>query len=402
VTTSWIRRQPFVAAALITLLLALAAVGLRLATTTPSADADRYRTMAVSLYETGAFREDMVERRFPQPGEVENGHTHYFSPLWPAFQVPFYAALGPAGFEVAVLSACALALAIGWWATRDLWGDAAAFALVACLGVCLWQVTDQRGTEPLALAFFLLMLYGILRSIRPGQAPWILLAGLSAGLAYLTRSSVGWLFLVGGGAGFLWRLRFHRRKALNRHYLGAIALFGLAWALWAARNVSLFWDGTLAGLPHALAADAVFEHKFSRALEEPFLLVGLIPIKAAWGLALLSPFIFLRRRYLARQLRRLHDEEQSGLALAWIVPLVMGSCVAAVFTLADTSPPAPVLNLDNMRYFVFMVPGLLWGAWPAAPQAAATPLPQPVVTTHAAPAMRPNPDASAQSGDPNG
>jgi 4-amino-4-deoxy-L-arabinose transferase-like glycosyltransferase len=362
----WVRRHPLFAAALVALILGLTLVGARLATTTPTADAVRYRTMTTSLLETGGFHEESVERSWPQPGEVEAGHTHYFSPLWPLFMVPFYAALGPSGFAVAYLAATALALAVVLVTTRHLWGDAAALAAVAGAGVSLWPTAVQRGPEPLALAFFVAMIYGVLRSIRPHQQRWILLAGAAAGLAYLTRSSVGALFLLGGAAGLAWRIRFHQRRAINRHYAAAILLFALAWGAWAARNVTLFWDGTLAGLPHALASDAVFNQKLRRALEEPLTLAWLVPAKLLWGLVLLAPFLALRGRALRAQLRELDREETSGLLLTWIVPWVLGALVAAVFTIADTAPGSPLLNLDNLRYFLFAVPGLLWGSWHAS------------------------------------
>lgn len=366
-----LRRSPLLWVSLGVVLLGLYGVADELAATPVAADAQRYRDMTVSFWETGEFQADYLQPVPPQSGEIENGHTHYFSPLWPLFQLPFWLVLGESGFELAYLVAAGLALGLGLLTTRHLYGDAVALSVVSFLALWLTWITDQRSAEPLALAFFILMLWAILRSIEPGQGAWILLAGACAGLAYLTRASVGWLFLLGGAAGFLWRLRFHQRRALNRHYLAAIAIFGAAWILWAARNLHLFWDGDLATLPHAVAADAVFEWKFQRALEEPLRLVYLIPLKLAWGLVLLSPIFLLRHRVVGWQLRHLNEESESGRFLAWAVPLGMGAIIAAVFTIADTNPPSPLWNMDNLRYFVFAVPGLLWGPW--------TP---PHVTTH--------------------
>lgn len=342
---------------------ALTGVTLILDGTSVPADGLRYRSMAESLLASGGFHADRITIFHAQPGEVENGHTHYFSPLWPVFAAPFVAALGDAGFQLAYLVAAALALATAYWTTRDLYGDASAFALTTILGLLLMRVTDQRSSEPLALAFFLLMLYGILRSIRPQQQAWILLAGAAAGAAYLTRASVGWVFLLGGAAGFAWRLRFHRRRALNRHYLGAIALFGACFAAWATRNLVLFWDGTFTGFLHAVSADAVFEWKFMKALQTPGRLLLMVFAKLCWGLVLLSPVILLRRRELWTQVKSLTDETQCGLFLAWAVPLLTGAIVSAIFTLADFDPPSPLLSLDNARYFLVAIPGLLWGPW---------------------------------------
>lgn len=362
------------------------------------ADGLRYRQMTVSLAETGGFRAEYMQSVAPQPNEVENDHTHYFSPLWPAFQLPFYASMGPIGFEVAYLVACALALGAALLVSRDLFGDSVGLATVALLGIFLNKIAVQRSTEPLALALFIPMLWAILRSVRPGQQHWILLAGGLAGLAYLTRSSVGWLFLLGGAAGFAWRYAFHQRRALNRHYLAAIALFGFCYAAWAARNLLLFWDGTVAGLPHGLTSDAVFEWKFSRALAEPARLGYLIPAKIAFGALLLSPILALRWRAILWQLRNLKDETASGIFLTWSVPFVLGAVISAVFTISDVDPPSPLVSLDNLRYFIFAIPGLVWGPWFAplpAPRGVAAGLAQakrgPVGRAFQAPKMPPAP-----------
>jgi hypothetical protein len=357
--SSWTLRALAAAA----VLLSLVAIAWQLEARPLLADGQRYREMTQSLWAHGEFRTEAMTMASPQVGESERGFTHYFSPLWPVVMLPFYLVMGPLGFDVAYVAACAAALLAAWTVTRRMHGDGAALGLVAVEGVWLHHMAVQRATEPLALFFFVIMLWAILRSTVAGQGRWILLAGAMAALAYLTRASVGWLFLLGGAAGFAWRIFHHRKGALNPYYLGAIAIFGAGWALWALRNLARFWDGTLLNLPHALASDAVFEHKFSVALAEPWRLVGLTLAKLAWGLVLLSPVLALRGRYLWHQVRHLADERESGRFLTWSVPIVLGAVVGAVFTIADTSPPHPLLSLDNLRYFVFALPGLFWGPW---------------------------------------
>ena len=341
-------------------LFGLALIAFHLHTLPLLADGQRYQEMAVSFAHTGEFHTASMTMDHPQPGEAENGYTHYFAPLWPVVQAPFYLAFGAFGFEVAGVLVCAAAIAACWLLTRNLWGDPAGVAACGFAGYYLDRVIVQRGSEPLAFLLYVVMVYAIVRSIRAGGQRWILLAGAAAGLAYLARASVGMLFLVGGAAGFGWRLYFHRRGALNRHYLGAIGIFGACWCLWALRNLSHFWDGSLAGLPHALASDAVFEGKLRLALQHPLRLLGLVPVKILWAAYLLWPVWLLAHRGLLDQMRNLRDELQSGIFLSWAVPLVMGAIVSSIFTVADSAPPSPAFNVDNLRYFIFCVPGLLW------------------------------------------
>src|SRR5207249_2886917 len=86
---------------------------------------------------------------------------------------------------------------------------------------------------------FTLTLLGILKSLQ--SEPYILVAGLGAGLAYLTRSSIGPFFVVAGLAGLAWRFHYQKWRALaNGWYLGAIALFAAPVLWWANRNVTTF------------------------------------------------------------------------------------------------------------------------------------------------------------------
>ncbi len=363
---------------LVSALLAIASLGfmaLHLRDAALTADGQRYQEMALSFLHTGEFHTDRMTMAFPQEGESENGYTHYFSPLWPVVQAGFYAAFGALGFWLALMTCCALALVAAWWFTRDLFGGTLAAVAVGFTGYYLDRIIVQRSAEPLALVFFLAMMWAIQRSLKPGRGKWILLAGGAAGLAYLTRSSIGWLFIAGGAAGFAWRVYFHRRDAVNRYYLGAIALFGVCYALWAGRNLALFWDGTLAGFPAAVSADAVFQHKFAVAMGQPLRFLALFPFKVLWAGYLLWPVWLLRHHSLLYQLRNLRDEQQSGLFLSWAVPFVLGCFAGTVATLGDTNPPPVLFNYDNLRYFLFAMPGLVWS--PRALDAAHdTPAPQ--------------------------
>ncbi len=352
----------------------LAFIAAHLKSTPVTADGQRYQEMALSFLHTGEFHADTMTLAHPQVGESENGYTHYFSPLWPIVQAGFYALFGPFGFWLAFMACCAAALVAAWWCTRNLYGDALATAAVGFTGYYLYGegTVGQRSAEPLAMVFFLVMMWAIQRSIRPGQGKWILLAGAAAGLAYLTRSSIGWLFILGGAAGFAWRLYHHRKGALNKHYLGAILIFGACYGLWALRNLWHFWDGTLGDLPSAMTADAVFQHKLGVALAQPLKFVETFPLKIAWAGFLLWPVWLLRHSSLFWQLRNLRNEEQSGLFLSWAVPFFLGALAGTVSTLGDTDPPPVLFNIDNIRYFLFAMPGLLWnplplGAWEPTP-----------------------------------
>ena len=176
-------------------------------------------------------------------GPTDPGYSNHYPPAY-----PFYLGLvftvfgyGLAQAKAAAVVVSLLALAAVYLTTRDLYGKVPAALVAGLLAVephLLW-VTGAGFSENMVLLFFALTMWAIVKSLTDDR--YIVLAGLFAGLAYLSRASVGYFFVVAGMGGLLWRL-YHRGWAVlaNRWYLLAIALFGGIGAAWAWRNASLF------------------------------------------------------------------------------------------------------------------------------------------------------------------
>jgi hypothetical protein len=221
--------------------------------------------------------------------------------------------------------------------TRDLFGRSAALLVGALLAV-EWTTTlygsRQGYSENLILITLILTLWSILRSVKDER--YILFAGLFAGLGYLSKASIGWFFLIAGLGGLAWRL-WHRGWAVlrNRHYLGAIGIFGLFVGSWSLRNLALFWDGTPAGLLTDWQTSVVTGEKIVYAFQHPALLaiglVGKFPILLFGTLLPVAPLL----PSIARAFREWRREDVSGLWLAAVLLFVLGWLFAATFWVAE-------------------------------------------------------------------
>lgn len=248
--------------------------------------------------------------------------SHHYPPLYPIYLGVVYKAFGFGLLQTKLASiAVSLgALAVVFATGRDLYGPTVAWCATAFLAVepqLLWS-TGTNFSENLSLLWFALTMWGILKSLE--REPYILVAGLAAGMAYLTRSGFGLFFIAAGVGGFLWRfLHIRWRVFTNGWYLGAIALFGACVGAWVTRNIRAFggwpdWDAPTQVPVSALAAHvadhggalltllaagllggAVFY--LGRPRDEPgaarldprlyWTLAGATVLLAAWGLAYL-------------------------------------------------------------------------------------------------------------------
>lgn len=176
-------------------------------------------------------------------GPLPPGYSNHYPPAYPFYLGVVFSLFGFGLWQakLAAVFVSLAALAVCWWCTRDLYGATPA-ALVAgflALEPHLVWVTGTGFSENMVLLFFALTMWAILKSLKDDR--YIVLAGLFAGLAYLSRASVGYFFVVAGAGGFLWRLMFRGWSVLaNRWYLSAIGVFAVIVLSWAVRNVALF------------------------------------------------------------------------------------------------------------------------------------------------------------------
>lgn len=282
------------------------------------------------------------------------GPSHHFPPGYPFFLGLFYSAFGYglAQTKLAAVVISLVALGIVAWTTRDLYGRTAALVTTAIVAVTPWLfwLTGMGFSENLALILFTLTMWAIVRSLTDER--FIVLAGLFAGLAYLTRSSMGAFFLIAGGGGALWRL-YHRgwRAFTSPWYGAAILVFGVILVAWAWRNVALFgwpnWETSPGsrGIPQWIA-----DHKLK--------FVGSTLARIPLMLAVLLPLPLILHPEARAAARRLREEHASALWLSvflvWILAVLFSAAYLSMGSWEDS------VRLDNLRYAVIALVPLTW------------------------------------------
>ena len=298
------------------------------------------------------------------------GPSHHYPPVYPLYLAPYLAAFGfdPIAVQTAALVAGLLLLGVYFRATVSLFGRDKAlwFTALLALDPVLIATTGTGYAENLVTLLFVVTVAAILKSLK--EPKWILVAGLAAGIAYLTKSSVGPFFLIAGLAGFAWRFKFVRWAVFkDRWYLAAIGVFGTLAGGWALRNLALFWDGTGGNLLVAWQTSAWF----SRATSAAFANLG----DYLWILAVRLPFFIALFLLVAgpfwREIRRLpllRDEEASALGLAVGLTYVLAWLISGALWVVERSA---VFWADLTRYVVFANPVVWWmaakGGDPATP-----------------------------------
>lgn len=302
-------------------------------------------------------------------GPTPPGHSNHYPPAYPFYLGLVFTAFGY-GLWQAKLAAVAVSLAaLGavYWTSKDLYGKTAAALATGLLALephLLWS-TGAGFSENMVLLFFALTMWAIMRSLKDDR--YIVLAGLFAGLTYLSRASVGYFFVVAGAGGFLWRFYYRRWKLFtNFWYMGAIAVFlGIAVA-WAVRNATLFppihqtidlgfwsWSGEVPAWETSsytryvgeFAADRPDLWRHALVMKIPFFLAFL-----AWYAAPMLPESW-------RATKRIRQEDTSALWLSVFLVWLLGWAISSMFWVFEQSS---LYWFDNHRYIVI---GLLPLAW---------------------------------------
>ena len=301
-----------------------------------------YVTMGRSLLESGEFIE-------PATGNF----THHYPPLWPILLAGAQP-VSPAPLLVpkilAFVAGLAMVATVGGL-TWNLYGRQAGLVAAAVFAAFPALVLyDALGyPESLLVALYALTLWSIVKSLE--RPPLILVGGLAAGLAYLTKASVGPFFLLAAAGGLAWRLH-HRRGAVFRDhwYLAAGAVFALLVGLWTARNVARFGPSGWETQPYATESlVAAFSHSGW---------LGVLLLKALFTLVLLAAVTLPWWGRLRRPLREiLRDEAASALWLAALMPAFIALFFMLAFKFAENRP---TWDPDDARYLLVSLVPLLW------------------------------------------
>jgi 4-amino-4-deoxy-L-arabinose transferase-like glycosyltransferase len=255
---------------------------------------------------------------------------------------------------VSIVSSVLLLVAI-YLVTKDLMGPDRALAVTAVLSVdpTLLSTTRDMMPETLAVLFFVLTMWGIVRGIDDDR--YMVWAGLCAAAGYLAKSSVGYLFIVAGAAGFVWRFAYIRWDVLKRrYYLAAIALFLGICGTWALRNIAAFgwpnWSTSPyldASLTNALHHGGEFVWAF--VVTVPFFAVIILSYGVYW------------LPWLRRSLSRWKQPRTSALWLAVGLVLIISLWFSASLVIWEGTPLLlhPAMRF---RYLVLAFPVLMWAA----------------------------------------
>jgi hypothetical protein len=311
-------------------------------------DAYAYGVMGNQFLHTGTFLMPWGDVHTYQTAPV---YSHHYPPLYPVYLAGFYKVLGfsiPTTHIASIVSSLA-ALGVTYACSRDLYGRSRALIATAAVAVnpLFVQNTGQGYSENMVLLLFVATLWAILKSL---DRPWhIVSAGVLAGLGYLTKSSMGYFFILAGLGGLAWRLHWKGAKVLREPaYLAAIVAFGALVLGWALRNLRLF--GTWETSRHI--SDA-YRYALGHPLQWGYLTLVTFVFYATLGyLVLLAILPWLPR--LAK-LPKLGSEHDSGLWLALGLPLLLTAAIDAGLWLVERE-----FFAANVRYIGFVMVPAAW------------------------------------------
>ncbi|MHB8604133.1 MAG: glycosyltransferase family 39 protein [Thermoplasmatota archaeon] len=293
----------------------------------------------------------LIHHEFIEPWS--GAYTHHYPPLFPLVLAAFRALLGKTDLaaDTAGLVVGLALIAVVYATTRDLFGPHSAVIASAFVSAFpFFALFERLGySESLATLFFVVTLWAILKSLA--RPPFILLAGLFAGLGYLTKSSMGPFFIVAGLGGFAWRFAYVRLAVFrDRWYMAAAGIFLALVGAWTARNVAHF--GLAGWETQPYASDAlrttffheawlsVFAAKVAFALL--FLLVGCAPV--ADGIVAAA--------------RRWREPATSALLLAATLPVFIALFFMTAFTFTEHRPT--FADITEVRYLLPSLVPLWW------------------------------------------
>ncbi|MCK5252127.1 MAG: glycosyltransferase family 39 protein, partial [Thermoplasmata archaeon] len=285
------------------------------------------------------------------------GPSHHFSPLYPMYLGSLFAPLGYSLelTRVATILLSVLFLVVIFYTSRDLLGADKALALTAVFALDPVMIMSTRDLmpEPLIMILFVLTIWAIVRAIKDDR--YMVVAALCAAGGYLTKASVGYLFILAGAGGFAWRFYYLRWDVFRRrYYMAAIVIFLAIVGAWSLRNISTFgWPSWQTSpyledvLGHSLRNLGDF--LVALAVTAPVFVVLLLTYGAYW------------LPWLRRSLSRVREERMSALWLAVGLVFVITLWFSAALAIYEGSDLA-VHSAVRLRYLVIAFPPLMWAA----------------------------------------
>ena len=284
------------------------------------------------------------------PGVV---YYHHYPPLYPVFLSLFYRALGFGVFatKLAELVLSALLVVVTWLTTADLFGRRKAWYAAAFVALePMFLITSLIGySEDLVGILFVLTAWAAVKGLR--KLPYLFWAGVFAGLGFLAKADIGWVFVVTIVMGALWLRRVRGWWILrDKWFLAGVAAFALLAGGWTLRNLSVY------GWPN-YQTSTYLTYVYAYGFAHPALLAEALVVKVPLFLIffLLYAGFFLPEVRLSRGKVR---GEETG--LLWTIvgsTFLMGWIVSAFFWTVEQTP---LWWWDNLRYVVITSPLILW------------------------------------------
>lgn len=293
---------------------------------------------------------------------INGSYSHHFGPIYPIYLSIFYFFLPiHFGTQVAVEFSFILALITIFIITRKMYGTTPALVTTAIATIIpnYLFAASRNYAEPFVLALFIITMYFILESLKPRKQNCIIIAGLTAAIGYLVKSSFGYFFIVAGLCGFLWRFYYMRWGVLkNKNYLAAIVVFFTIIGAWTIRNLYRFWDGTFANFFMAIQPSEYMlnatTYTFTRNLGGYFIeilifamFLGFFMISYAW--------LFIGQ--LKSSIKRIKDERISCLIVAILLTLLLGLFITVIYFIYENSWMATFyvsyFPQQQVRYFLY-------------------------------------------------
>ncbi len=331
-------------------------LGIRIATIwmmEASSDAYVYFYMGKSFLQNGEF-----VMQYGDYSGYNTVYSHHFPPLYPMYLSGFIALFGYNVFTMKLAGVISglLPIIAGYWATKDLYGKDKALCMAALLSVepASAAMGGIAFSENLVNFFFILTIWAILKSLK--EERYILWAGLFAGLGYLTKSSMGWFFIIAGIVGFAWRFYYVRWRVFkDKYYIAAIAIFLGIFSIWAVRNLVRFWDGSFYGLFTQWQTSAYTAKAIDRAFKQPMDLLYILAVRIPFFafFFLISAMFWLKEIKNTRKL----EEENSALLLAVVLVYLLSWLLSSIFWVLERHTLFWPLHV---RYIIPSIVPLFW------------------------------------------
>ncbi|MCX8173196.1 MAG: glycosyltransferase family 39 protein [Thermoplasmata archaeon] len=301
-----------------------------------STDAFVYAAMGEGFLKHGEFVLPLGNSFFV-PGSPE--FSHHFPPLYPLYLSVFILFFGVSVevLKIASIISGLLLIPVTYFCTSNLWGRRMGHAAAGIMAVepASIYIGGLGFAENLLCVFFILTMWAILKGIKDEK--YIVFAGLFAGLSYLTKSSMGWFFLIAGICGFIWRFYYIRWQVFkSRYYMVGIGVFITCWGIWAMRNIIHFWDGNFFTLFTAWETSDYIAHVQFAVFSYPgeFLYVFLLRIPLFMLFFLMLAWPWLPDIWKMKKL----EETSSALFLSIGLVYFIGMFFASAFWVFERHP----------------------------------------------------------------